>query len=847
MEGGPCRHPASSLYFIREQGITICTLCNDVVPHQMYELDPQFSHRGGAGSGGGAGSMYRPLRATVSGPNPHARPSIEVARRHMLNIARAVEMTEEHVEMALGIYKLAVNMNVISGTRDTVLCACLYAVCRREHLPHVIYDFSNECQVRPQAILSQMRYICQETHTEVPVVDPACLVQRFADYLDLGPATPHVLICALKLLRAMREDWIACGRRPMGVCAAALVAACCLLGVPRTADQICGVVRLTAGTIMRRLNEFSCTPAAQLTSIDAYAPTNTTLPPAFTEASQRPIEEDANAGDRMMRSLYFQLVGEAKVSAPPTPERCQRWRFFVKEHCRLQNILVTEEDLDLNQLSPEKQLIILGLPHTKPIPPAVVEESVRKEESRLLLLKHEESSGDATGGGEMGQHSASFSPLGSSGMRQGGFPFTDPTGCEEASDTKKWWWMDDEGVTERKHENGVASIENGSGGGRENAANRGFASAAEEEEWVGRVWHKMSSSRPIDGENTSTDGPHRSTSHWSPNLTSGGEAAHTMMNNDGSFSPHAFLSTTTTTPHTSGGFPFLDCNEPGQISELVAQFEKAKELDEVRHLEDEFDFSGGTFFSSLGSPSSSTVAGGPFATATSSPPSAAPGISSNYSMSHNNSTMFLSGGGVVSSCGGTGNVEDAKNFCSSSSLSTMGCSNAGMTSSMIFLPIKNGMTGTVAGDTTVDHRRALAELLWDKERRHALPWEFIILPEAEEEDTTDIISYIILDNEERLRRYKIGEVMYKEKWERGRAKSEVGRELYGFSSSSLRKLGKARHKKHLIHRATGVKAVDRALRGCGAGNIRTSHLAEIIPEITGEEEEIIASPEEWWE
>lgn len=781
MDAGGCRHPAASLYSIREQGITICTLCSDVVSHQVYELDPHFSRRGGGVGTAVGGASFRPLRTTVSGPKTHARPSIEVARRHMLNIARTVEMTDEHVEMALGIYKLAVSMNVISGTRDTVLCACLYAVCRREHLPHVIYDFSTACQVRPQAILSQMRFICQETHTEVPVVDPACLVQRFADYLDLGSATPHVLVCALKLLRVMRDDWIACGRRPMGVCAAALIAACCLLGVPRTADQICGVVRLTAGTIMRRLTEFSCTPAAQLTSIDSYTPTNVTVPPAFTEASQLSIEEDFHAGDRLMRSLYFQLVGEAKVSAPATPERCQRWRFFIEEHGRLQNLLVTEEDLDLNQLTPENQLTILGLPHTKPIPPAVVEENVRKEEARLL-----------------------------SWTQDGLSPSIDPeaTACtgtppallsHDMSEQKKRWWKDEEAETSR-----VARVDKA----ERNDPAPGMTSSVQEEEWLRQTWHTISSSASLPG--SSAIGQNH------PMFRKGGGdgvAFSTEVPESGQpSSPSPALPSHTSFSSSPHEVPLFGADASGSMSELVAQFEKAKGMDAIRNLQEEFDFShNGTLPSSFPS--------------TPSP-----------------STIFLSGGGVVSSCG----VASGE----------MSASPDGVTSPFIASPAPahttlNGVVESVpsgdGGGTHTGHREALAEMLWDKERRHALPWEFILLPEPEGEDMTDILPYIILDNEERLRRYKIGEVMYKEKWERGRAKTEMEKESEGFPSFSRRKAGKTRRKKHVIHCATGIKAVDRALRGCGAGNIRTSNLGEIIPELEVDEEEALASPEEWWD
>uniref|UniRef100_A0A0A9XJE1 Transcription factor IIIB 60 kDa subunit n=1 Tax=Lygus hesperus TaxID=30085 RepID=A0A0A9XJE1_LYGHE len=110
------------------------------------------------------------------------------------------------VEMALGIYKLALSVNAISGARHVILCACLYAVCRRERTSHVVYDFAAINNDPPQSILTHMKHICDATHTSVPVIDISCLLLRFAHQMSLGPQLHEVIICALKVLRAMEED-----------------------------------------------------------------------------------------------------------------------------------------------------------------------------------------------------------------------------------------------------------------------------------------------------------------------------------------------------------------------------------------------------------------------------------------------------------------------------------------------------------------------------------------------------------------------------------------------------------------------------------------------------------------
>lgn len=612
-----CVHPASALHTDRERGITICTLCNDVMAHQVFELDPHFSRAAPTRSS----HTFRPNRTFGSAITTRPRPSLDVARQAMSSIARMTEISDDVVEMALGIYKIAATVGVITGTRSSVLCACLYAICRRERTSHVIYDFSHACSVSPAAILSQMRVICEATHTEVPVVDPSCMVQRFAELLDLGPQTSHVMICALKLLRAMKEDWIACGRRPMGVCAAALIAACCLLGIPRSPDEICGMVRLTAATITKRLTEFSATPTAQLTSIDDYEPTSSTLPPAFTEASKIGIEEDMNAEQREMASMYFQLVGEAKMSAPATAQRCERWRYFISEHCRLMSIEVTETDLDLTRLSPQQQLVVLGLPHTKPLTPDEVEEHVRKEEQRIICKQEE--------------------------MQQ----------------------------PERE-----------------------------------------GSSLP-------------------------------MYNGD------------------MGGTSMPNFDDPTQMSLLVSQYKSAKRTVECEELQQDYDFAldgedGGVSQKSH---------------------SVAPSQASSSALS----PQFLSSGSLVSA------------FCSQNPA----------------VPQDDGEEAT---------REVLTSALLDKERRYALPWEFVLLPDGDKDDVEDLLPYIILDNEERIRRYKLGEAMYRDRWERGRARTEEELDEWAVKSKPKR----ARHRFGEVGQRC---ALERALRSCGASSIAASQLSELMP------------------
>ncbi|RNF10026.1 transcription factor [Trypanosoma rangeli] len=587
-----CTHPASAQYSDRVRGTITCTLCGDIVQDQQFELDPVFA-RGEKTNARGLRSLghLRPTRGAIGARMPSARPSIEAARRGMVSIARQLDISDDMIEMAVAIYKLAVGLNAVSGARSAVLSAALYAVCRRERTSHMIYDFSEVTGESPYEILSYMRQICEATHTEVPVIDPSCMVHRFAAQMNLGAMTGPVVVCALKVLRAMRDDWIACGRRPMGVCVAALLVACYMFNIPRTPDEVCGFVRLTAGTIVRRLDEFASTTTAGLQSIDEYRKSEVSLPPSFSSSSMSPTDTDVDADMRKLSATYYELVAEAKVSAPATPERCEKWRRFLERHCEMENTTAAEANWDLTKLSPQRQLQILGLPNTKPMDPEKVRESVRREEVKILL-KQERS----------------------------------------------------------------------------------------ESECASQPFNGMSQMPPP----TQLEPP---------------------------------------------------------MQQMTAQYQKLMNQDpNVLEIRRRFDFA--------------EEDDGPAPT----PP----------------------------------------------------------------LPLN--MAGSAASMP-----ESLAEALYDRERRFALPWEFIVLQDPALEDTTDLDSYLVLDNEERLRRQKVEEALYGDAWDLGKARTKEEIEKLEESRTTRK-----RRREPIEEHATVQDALTRALRGRGAGTVNVSRIDELVPGLVSE-------------
>lgn len=384
-----CLHPPTAQFIDRSRGTVTCTICGEVVNDQQLELDPQFARgerpANTAGRGGlrSLGSL-RPRSGHHTTPVSQ-RPSVDYARREMANIARQLEMSGDHVEMAAGIYKLAVTNNAIAGARPSILCACLYAVCRHEGTSHTVYDFSDATKESPYDILRYMRYLCRVTHTAVEPMDASVVLMRFAELLNLGEQTQDVALFAAKLIRIMREEWIEQGRRPLGVAAAALLVACQAFGIVRSADALCGVIRLTADTVHRRLDELLQCPANSTLSIDDYVPSGMSAPPAFSRNHEsEALRDDEDNKIRQLASLYYDLVAEAKRGDPPTDARCERWKTFVVEHCALNHQPLQADKCELRALSQREQLDILGLPHAVPLNANKVKVVTKTEEIQMV-------------------------------------------------------------------------------------------------------------------------------------------------------------------------------------------------------------------------------------------------------------------------------------------------------------------------------------------------------------------------------------------------------------------------------------------------------------------------------
>ncbi|KAL1475721.1 hypothetical protein MTO96_037076 [Rhipicephalus appendiculatus] len=70
---------------------------------------------------------------------------------------------------------------------------------------------------------------------------------------------------ALRMVQRMKRDWMHTGRRPSGLCGAALLVASRLHDFNRSIRDLVRIVKVCETTIRKRLTEFGETPSSKLT------------------------------------------------------------------------------------------------------------------------------------------------------------------------------------------------------------------------------------------------------------------------------------------------------------------------------------------------------------------------------------------------------------------------------------------------------------------------------------------------------------------------------------------------------------------------------------------------------
>ncbi|KAL4794598.1 hypothetical protein BDV19DRAFT_379327 [Aspergillus venezuelensis] len=219
----------------------------------------------------------------------------QTGNRTINQLARALTIPESASKAAGQVFKLAVGLNFIQGRRTrTVAAVCLYIACRRQDGNTVmLIDFADVLMINVFKLGRTYKALLDELRLGGNVflmnpIDPESLIYRFAKQLEFGSVTMQVASEAVRIVQRMNRDWMTTGRRPAGICGAALILAARMNNFRRTVREVVYVVKVTEITINQRLNEFSSTESGELT-VDQFRSVqleNSHDPPSFNRARE---------------------------------------------------------------------------------------------------------------------------------------------------------------------------------------------------------------------------------------------------------------------------------------------------------------------------------------------------------------------------------------------------------------------------------------------------------------------------------------------------------------------------------------------------------------------------------
>ncbi|KAK3150194.1 hypothetical protein QOZ80_3AG0230040 [Eleusine coracana subsp. coracana] len=283
-----CGHCADYCPSIKDpdKGYICCGLCGKVIDQEVYTDEPTFIKES-SGQSRLAGKIMSSIESgySLSHERTLAKGRDEISLIvHNLHVGGG----DTIIDKAHKLYQLAVEQNFTRGRRTThVAAACLYIACRQSKKAYLLIDFSDYLQISVYVLGAVFLQLCQvlllSNHPIVQkLIDPSLFIHRFTERL-LGKRNNEVSETALRILASMKRDWMQTGRKPSGLCGAALYIAALSHGLNYTKADIVSVVHVCEATLTKRLIEFENTDSGSLTIEEFLAKAD--------ESSQEPVSK----------------------------------------------------------------------------------------------------------------------------------------------------------------------------------------------------------------------------------------------------------------------------------------------------------------------------------------------------------------------------------------------------------------------------------------------------------------------------------------------------------------------------------------------------------------------------
>ncbi|XP_055850232.1 transcription factor IIIB 90 kDa subunit [Episyrphus balteatus] len=321
MSGVKCKNCGSTdIEVDNARGDAVCTNCGSVLEDNLIVSEIQFEEAGhgasamvgqfvAADSTGGA-TNYGYGKFQVGSGNESREVTIKKAKRDITHLCHQLQLNQHYIDTSLNFFRMALMRHLTRGRKSThIYAACVYITCRIEGTSHLLVDISDVQQICSYELGRTYLKLSNALCINIPSVDPCIYIMRFANRLQFGNKTHEVSNTALRIVQRMKKDSLHSGRRPTGLCGAALLIAARMHEYNRTIHDIVRIVKIHESTVRKRLTEFAETPSSALTldefmSVDLEAEQD---PPAFKMARKKDRERIKDIGEHELTQLQKEI------------------------------------------------------------------------------------------------------------------------------------------------------------------------------------------------------------------------------------------------------------------------------------------------------------------------------------------------------------------------------------------------------------------------------------------------------------------------------------------------------------------------------------------------------------
>ncbi|KAL7674876.1 hypothetical protein ACOME3_001149 [Neoechinorhynchus agilis] len=286
-----------------KRGTLSCLSCGGLSALGNLRADVEFEELN-TGRHVAVGSRLREnQRGISSGLRDHFasnQPSSEVtlynAKKVIEKVARQLDLDRE-IEVAYNFYKLALQHSITRGHKVKYMAAsCLYIATRLRGTHQMLLDFCDVVDANVTILAKCYMKILMALCMTLPPVDPSIYIPRFVHKLKLDNLDKmNVTQTALRICQRMKRDYMSTGRRPSGLCGAAILLAARVHGLNIAFNSIARVVKISETVVRTRLREFEETHAAamsinELLNVEDGSEGDKAIkecdPPAFTRSRE---------------------------------------------------------------------------------------------------------------------------------------------------------------------------------------------------------------------------------------------------------------------------------------------------------------------------------------------------------------------------------------------------------------------------------------------------------------------------------------------------------------------------------------------------------------------------------